>query len=64
MKKITQQTTSCPISVVMSDMEAQEHYDEFFEEIFSELEDKVSWGHLFWVLCSSRQQFVSQCHNI
>jgi len=26
--------------LVMSDMEAQEHYDEFFEEIFSELEDK------------------------
>lgn len=26
--------------LVMTDMEAQEHYDEFFEEIFSELEDK------------------------
>ena len=26
--------------LVMSDMEAQEHYDEFFEEIFAELEDK------------------------
>ncbi len=26
----------------MSDMEAQEHFDEFFEEVFTELEDKVS----------------------
>merc|ERR1712025_999411 len=26
--------------LVMSDVEAQEHYDEFFEEIFAELEDK------------------------
>jgi len=26
--------------LVMSDMEAQEHYDEFFEEVFAELEDK------------------------
>lgn len=26
--------------VVMSDLQAQEYYDEFFEEIFSELEDK------------------------
>lgn len=25
---------------MLSDMEAQEHFDEFFEEIFTEIEDK------------------------
>lgn len=25
----------------MSDVEAQEHFDNFFEEVFTELEDKV-----------------------
>ncbi len=29
------------IPVTMSDVEAQEHFDDFFEEIFTELEDKV-----------------------
>lgn len=26
----------------MSDVEAQEHFDNFFEEVFTELEDKVN----------------------
>jgi len=25
----------------MTDMEAQEHFDNFFEEVFTELEDRV-----------------------
>ena len=29
-----------PVKVMLSDMEAQEHFDEFFEEIFTEIEDK------------------------
>ena len=29
----------CP--VIMTDVEAQEHFDNFFEEVFTELEDKV-----------------------
>ena len=29
------------ISVNFTEMEAQEHFDEFFEEVFTELEDKV-----------------------
>ena len=28
-------------TVTLSDVEVQEHYDEFFEEVFTELEDKV-----------------------
>ena len=28
----------------MSDVEAQEHFDNFFEEVFTELEDKVIYS--------------------
>ena len=33
--------SNCLFSVVITDEAVQEHYDEFFEEIFVELEDKV-----------------------
>ena len=32
----------CVVLVTLSDVEVQEHYDDFFEEVFTELEDKVS----------------------
>ena len=33
--------TSVVFVAGISDTELQEHYDEFFEEVFTELEDKV-----------------------
>ena len=30
----------------MTDVEAQEHFDNFFEEVFTEIEDKV----MLWIL--------------
>ena len=33
---------SYPVSVMLDDVQAQQEYDEFFEEIFTECEDKVS----------------------
>jgi hypothetical protein len=29
------------VTVIMSDEQVQQHYDDFFEEVFVELEDKV-----------------------
>ena len=40
-------------NVSVSDLEIQEHYDEFFEEVFTELEDKVCIVH---VICAPNQQ--------
>ena len=31
----------------MTDMRAQETFDDFFEEVFTELEDKVTWEITF-----------------
>ena len=59
-------------SVMMDDVQAQQEYDEFFEEIFVELEDKVSmviWHHVrrislvfvwkkFGVLIFDQRRFV------
>lgn len=36
-------------SVIITDEQVQEHYDEFFEEIFVELEDKVNTKFIFHV---------------
>jgi len=33
----------CSLSVMYTDDQVQEHYDDFFEEIFVELEDKVGY---------------------
>lgn len=49
----------------MSDEEAQEHFDNFFEDVFVECEDKVSFsarqlknmtGHLFVVWRNRRNE--------
>jgi len=34
-------------SVLITDEQVQEHYDEFFEEIFVELEEKVKHAFIF-----------------
>ena len=36
------------ISVMMNDVEAQQNFDDFFEEVFTELEDKVDHSALVW----------------
>jgi len=33
--------------VNMTDVQAQEHYDNFFEEVFTEIEDKVRIRYMF-----------------
>ena len=35
-------TFSVPGIITMTDEEAQEHFDNFFEDVFAECEDKVS----------------------
>jgi len=35
--------------VIITDEQVQEHYDEFFEEIFVELEDKVTAAIILWL---------------
>jgi len=41
-------TVVCGYSVIFTDEQVQEHYDEFFEEIFVELEDKVKVAFVSW----------------
>ena len=38
---LTSRFSSVADTVTVTDLEVQEHYDEFFEEVFTELEDKV-----------------------
>jgi len=43
----------------MSDVEAQEHYDNFFEDVFLELEEKVQslYKFLLWLFVRKWYQF-------
>jgi len=36
----------------MTDMEAQEYFDNFFEEVFTELEDRVIIASYVFCVCS------------
>jgi len=50
LKWISKFDCDCVCLVVITDEQVQEHYDEFFEEIFVELEDKVNVASILWSL--------------